>query len=573
MVPSNIEEIFGTLAVGIVATVAFLLVHWLLISRRHSFYRFLSARIPESSFAIVFAILLIYTGGHVVEDISDHITDSNYVSNWLPLRLQRQILGRESFHRVSTLFGKTDEDLKNGSEGKSRVGFSCSLNPLGAEVLSDPRLLSWAQNTIDGMRGGQSGVHSTATEFFGSPKDWLRKHPLVGCLKKPDDEPERVLSVVVNAMYYRAKNWAYSVPNHFDELEGIQRRIDFSRSVFHVAGLLFIASILIALLSLVELDIGERFVPYIAELWSSSSVGGLRVDEMKTFVRAIRVSVIAAGVSALAQQGYGLSERNFNERTFGYFLSNAPSWIENEESAKCLAAPRHRLIPGTCGLSGQSKSLYWVSSAGEFQASLLQTYNAVLDHLETIQGKFVDKQRALIVDLDETVLDNSPFQKLLELRYEGYSDAAWREWVESRRASAYLGAREFLQDVRARGFVVIFVSNRPEDLRQSTMEVLRREGLIDEISTRAVGEIQVLLDTDSSSKESRRKVVSEKFEIVALLGDNLLDFDEEFASGPNVTEGRRRELVIRNSEFWGRKWFIVPNPIYGEWDRACVSPQ
>ncbi|MGH9906596.1 MAG: HAD family acid phosphatase, partial [Pyrinomonadaceae bacterium] len=77
-------------------------------------------------------------------------------------------------------------------------------------------------------------------------------------------------------------------------------------------------------------------------------------------------------------------------------------------------------------------------------------------------------------------------------------------------------------------------------------------------------ELRLLLRSESSNKEPRRRAVADKFDVIAFLGDNLADFPGDF--GPTVESRLKR--VDEFEALWGTRWFVLPNPVYGDWERA-----
>ena len=90
------------------------------------------------------------------------------------------------------------------------------------------------------------------------------------------------------------------------------------------------------------------------------------------------------------------------------------------------------------------------------------------------------------------------------------------------------------------------------------------EGIEDRLLLRAAGA--------SSDKTGRRKQVEDHYDVLLYIGDNLRDFSEEFIARPGEDEEgqknaikERNRKVDANRQHWGVDWFVIPNPVYGEW--------
>src|SRR6266542_834277 len=149
-------------------------------------------------------------------------------------------------------------------------------------------------------------------------------------------------------------------------------------------------------------------------------------------------------------------------------------------------------------------SLY-VQTAAEYRACCLQTYASASERLaEKLKGRASGKRPAVVLDLDETVLDNSAFQTFLDRERLPYDDRYWEEWEKNypHEVEAIPGAREFIREAQKKGVTVVYISNRLEKYKASTVRALEHLG----IATQGI-EDRLLLRADgaSSDKTSRRK--------------------------------------------------------------------
>ena len=107
-----------------------------------------------------------------------------------------------------------------------------------------------------------------------------------------------------------------------------------------------------------------------------------------------------------------------------------------------------------------SSALNWVTKSREYKAVCLQTYANAWEKVAAVAKKQKGPW-AIVMDLDETVLDNSGYQRRLEMSGEAYSQESWEKWVIEEKSGLVPGAKEFIAKVRklprAR---IIFISNR-----------------------------------------------------------------------------------------------------------------
>lgn len=218
-------------------------------------------------------------------------------------------------------------------------------------------------------------------------------------------------------------------------------------------------------------------------------------------------------------------------------------------------------------------ALVWSQRAAESRALALQTYRmartALQDALKSThqtaateqEPPFAQKPPAIILDLDETVLDNSSFRVKLTTEGLPYSETLWQQWVDGAAALALPGAAEFLNHVHSQGVTPFYVTNRvcrADSPADPTVIVLKKLSF-------PFAPARLLCRAspgDSSNKSPRRSQVATTHRILLLLGDDLNDF----VSAP--TNDARQPLVDAHADRWGTRWFLLPNPMYGSWERA-----
>jgi acid phosphatase len=212
----------------------------------------------------------------------------------------------------------------------------------------------------------------------------------------------------------------------------------------------------------------------------------------------------------------------------------------------------------------------WQQTSGEYEASTRQAYRLARVNLDlaledpewsavaTPAADSAQLPPAVMLDLDETVLDNARYEARIILEYGKYTSQTFRQWCEESAASAVPGATEFLRYAAGRSVAIIYFSARSEKLRACTLRNLERLGLPigDQATT-------LLLRTDGG-KEAHRREIAMRYRVLLVLGDNLDDFLE----GSQAPADERRRIAQRYADHWGSKWIILPNAIYGHWEAA-----
>src|SRR5688500_46902 len=170
----------------------------------------------------------------------------------------------------------------------------------------------------------------------------------------------------------------------------------------------------------------------------------------------------------------------------------------------------------------QVAATLWMQKAAEYRALAYQAFNLARWQLDAdLDKKNVKKlpkadqkrPRAIVVDIDETILDNSPSQAYGIKNRIPFSQTEWYRWGEMRKAKAIPGSVELLNYANSKGVKIFYVSNRDDVQKQATIDNLKGVGFND-ISTE-----NVVLRNGPSTKEPRRTAISEKYRIVFLMGD------------------------------------------------------
>lgn len=204
-------------------------------------------------------------------------------------------------------------------------------------------------------------------------------------------------------------------------------------------------------------------------------------------------------------------------------------------------------------------SVLWYQTSGEAKALYYQGYNIGKMRLdEFLNQKKKGKKPAVILDIDETILDNSPFFARAILSKSGNFDDFYK-WFNEANAKALPGAIDFLNYADSRGVDIYYITNRHNAQKEATIRNLQLVGApqanIAHVLVKQPGEI---------GKETRRQQVAQTHEIVLLFGDNLGDF-QGFG---HLTPADRVKAVDLHKDEFGNKLIIFPNPMYGDWENA-----
>jgi len=218
----------------------------------------------------------------------------------------------------------------------------------------------------------------------------------------------------------------------------------------------------------------------------------------------------------------------------------------------------------------QLDSALWVQSSAEFFANASQTFAAATEKLALAlrdptwtasieqydEGGYEKLPPAVIVNVDETVLNNSPYQARIIQEYGQHDIERFLEWCNEAQCPAVPGAKKFLDAAKKQGVAIIYISPRPEITRDATLRNLTRHDFPFE-----VGKDQLML-AGAWPNHDKRERVGNDFRILLIVSDNLGDF----LQGTDESAKTRRDVAERCADYWGLKWFILPNPMYGHWE-------
>ena len=218
-------------------------------------------------------------------------------------------------------------------------------------------------------------------------------------------------------------------------------------------------------------------------------------------------------------------------------------------------------LPGNIPVTGKIFASLYQQRAAEYKALCLQAFNiARLRVNENLQKG--GKPKAIITDIDETILDNSPYEVHQTLQGKDYESSSWYQWTSMSQADTVPGAPAFLQYAASKGVTIFYITNRDEKERAGTLFNLRKFNLPNADSA------HLILRHGTSSKEVRRQLVATSHDIILLLGDNLGDFSALFDK--RSMEEREQNTDNLAGEF-GNKFIIIPNPVYGDWESTVYK--
>jgi len=214
---------------------------------------------------------------------------------------------------------------------------------------------------------------------------------------------------------------------------------------------------------------------------------------------------------------------------------------------------------------GTARQAYTLAEVMMRRALEDSTWTASIEQAERERESYRDKPPAVVLDVDETVLDNDPYQARLILDDKAYGSESWKSWVREEQAGPIPGALDFTQTAVQNGVQVIYLTNRDGNVEASTRDNLEALGFPIDDAPDAVltqGERE-----GWEPKSTRREWVADRYRILLLIGDNFGDFASEVETGLTARRQKSRSF----QEYWGTRWIVLPNPQYGSWEGALYD--
>ena len=208
----------------------------------------------------------------------------------------------------------------------------------------------------------------------------------------------------------------------------------------------------------------------------------------------------------------------------------------------------------------ETMGLLWMRTSAEYRALAYQGYNVAMNAVKmaVTDPSHQRKPLAIVLDADETVVDNTKLMGESIVNGNGRFDAPWwRQAVHQGKSQAMPGAVEFLNEVHKQGVEIFYVSNRyaPVNL-DVTIQNFK------ELGFPSVDKDHVLLFEKDSDKQPRFDMIAKKYYVVVYMGDNAGDF-------PIGTKGKtlaeRNAIIDNHKEDFGTTFVVFPNPAYGSW--------
>ena len=204
----------------------------------------------------------------------------------------------------------------------------------------------------------------------------------------------------------------------------------------------------------------------------------------------------------------------------------------------------------------------WYQNAAEVDALYQQGYNVATNKLKELLKQPTNKPYSIVLDIDETVLSNIPFQVKMIKDGTAFNPKLWDEWVQKAEAKPVAGAKEFLQFADKNKVQIYYISDRTDAQVDATIKNLEAQGLP------VQGRDHLMFKKEGDkSKEGRRQEVLKHTNLVMLFGDNLVDF-AEFST---KSEADRDKMFEQLKAEFGDKFIIFPNPMYGSWESAVYK--
>lgn len=224
-------------------------------------------------------------------------------------------------------------------------------------------------------------------------------------------------------------------------------------------------------------------------------------------------------------------------------------------------------------------AVLWDQSAVEAKAVMTQAYvlarirfdEALADKSRTADptvqtGDFANKPPAVVLDVDDTVLNTSQYQAWNVTAGTSFSSKTWTSYVNSKIDFAIPGAVEFTQYAASKGAKVFYVTNRTKEEEPATAERLKQLGfpMGDNVDTLLTAKE---MEDWGSAKSTRRAFIAKDYRLLLLVGDNLGDFTDAYKG--SIEE--RQKVFDDNAQHWGKDWIAIPNPTYGSWESAAYG--
>jgi acid phosphatase len=221
-------------------------------------------------------------------------------------------------------------------------------------------------------------------------------------------------------------------------------------------------------------------------------------------------------------------------------------------------------------------AVLWMQTSAEYKANTLAVFELAKIRLDQAlkdktwtaapaeqTGDYKNLSPAVVIDADETVLDNSAYQAWMVKTGETFNPKTWTRFVSSQTSTAVPGAVDFTRYADSKGVRVFYVTNRTKAEEEPTRENMRKLGFPMGANIDTILSAREQPDW-SSAKGTRRAAIARHYRILLSIGDNLGDFTDAYKG--SVEE--RQKVYEENAARWGREWLMLPNPSYGSFEAA-----
>lgn len=250
-------------------------------------------------------------------------------------------------------------------------------------------------------------------------------------------------------------------------------------------------------------------------------------------------------------------------------------------------APRHAAIaPKTPGADDDLNALAWAQTAIEHDLIYREVYRNAQEKLlralrdphwdalakDDRNGALKGLKPAVILDIDETVLDNSPYQARLLRSGKEFDEFSWAQWCKEKSAKPLPGALEFTRYAAQHGVTLFYLSNRARDLNAATVANLGSAGFplnAGDDSFLGLGTLLKGCEQIGSNKGCRRKLIAQHYRVLMQFGDQLGDFVDPVVP----TRSGRADAMAPYLAWIGERWFVLPNPTYGSWESVLFGDE
>ena len=221
----------------------------------------------------------------------------------------------------------------------------------------------------------------------------------------------------------------------------------------------------------------------------------------------------------------------------------------------------------------------WTQRSVEYRANALTVFalakirldEALADKTWTAapneqKGDFASLPPAVVLDVDETILDNSLYQVWMLKNNQTFSTKTWNQFCADQVSRAIPGAVEFAKYADSKSVKVFYISNRDASTEKDTRANMEKLGFP------MGGNVDTFLMQGEqkewgSAKSTRRAVVTKDYRVLLNMGDNFGDFDDRYRS----SEADRLKAFDSDRAYWGKQWLMLPNPTYGSFDSATYG--